>query len=130
YSRPTPSIDVPRDVNESVSFFEQRGAVGNVLSKPMISFVKETGCPSIPKVINTKNSRKPIVKYPEMYRLRGGKSAAKKKKNPEKSAAKVKDKEEKKKVLFKNFFRISSRRQKVLEDEVFGRILSAKKMKV
>ncbi|GKA18135.1 hypothetical protein Tco_0697972 [Tanacetum coccineum] len=67
YSRPTPSIDVPRDVSESVSFFEQRGSVGNVLSKPMISFVKETGCPSVPKVINTKNSRKPTVKYAEMY---------------------------------------------------------------
>ncbi|GJV04337.1 uncharacterized mitochondrial protein-like protein [Tanacetum coccineum] len=67
-SRPTPSIDVPRDVSESVSFFEQRGSVGNVLSKPMISFVKETGCPSVPKVINTENSRKPTVKYAEMYR--------------------------------------------------------------
>ncbi|GJR32021.1 uncharacterized mitochondrial protein-like protein [Tanacetum coccineum] len=68
YSRPTPSIDVPRDVSESVSFFEQRGSVGNVLSKPMISFVKETGCPSVPKVLNTENSRKPTVKYAEMYR--------------------------------------------------------------
>ncbi|GJT66736.1 putative reverse transcriptase domain-containing protein [Tanacetum coccineum] len=29
YSRPTPSIDVPRDVSEGVSFFEQRGSVGN-----------------------------------------------------------------------------------------------------
>ncbi|GKC79959.1 putative ribonuclease H-like domain-containing protein [Tanacetum coccineum] len=34
----------------------------------MISFVKETGCPSVPKVINTENSRKPTVKYAEMYR--------------------------------------------------------------
>ncbi|GKB38142.1 ribonuclease H-like domain-containing protein, partial [Tanacetum coccineum] len=68
YSRPTPSIDVPTNVSESVSFFEQRGSVGNVLLKPMISFVKETGCPSVPKVINTKNSRKPTVKYAEMYR--------------------------------------------------------------
>ncbi|GJZ19177.1 putative ribonuclease H-like domain-containing protein [Tanacetum coccineum] len=42
--------------------------VGNVLSKPMISFVKENGCPSIPKVINTENSRKPTMKYTEMYR--------------------------------------------------------------
>ncbi|GJX38258.1 ribonuclease H-like domain-containing protein [Tanacetum coccineum] len=68
YSRPTPSIDVPRDVGESASFFKQRGSVGNVLSKPMISFVKETGCPSVPKVINTENSRKPTMKYAEMYR--------------------------------------------------------------
>ncbi|GKD97820.1 hypothetical protein Tco_1381717, partial [Tanacetum coccineum] len=68
YSRPTTSIDVPRDVSESVSFFEQRGSVGNVLSKPMISFVKETGCPSVSKVNNTEKSRKPTVKYAEMYR--------------------------------------------------------------
>ncbi|GKA52593.1 homeodomain-like protein [Tanacetum coccineum] len=68
YSRPTPSIDVPRDVSESVSFFEQRGLVGNVLSKPMISFVKETGCPSVSKVNNTEKSRKPTVNYAEMYR--------------------------------------------------------------
>ncbi|GKE10272.1 hypothetical protein Tco_1413823 [Tanacetum coccineum] len=67
YSRPTPSIVVPRDVSESVSFFEQRGLVGNVLLKPMIRFVKETGCPSSPKVINTENSRKPTVKYADMY---------------------------------------------------------------
>ncbi|GKA29092.1 hypothetical protein Tco_0715337 [Tanacetum coccineum] len=31
-------------------------------------FVKETGYPSVPKVINTEISRKPIVKYAEMYR--------------------------------------------------------------
>ncbi|GJU80936.1 putative ribonuclease H-like domain-containing protein [Tanacetum coccineum] len=68
YSRPTPSIDMPRDVSESVSFFEQRGSIGNVLSKPMISLVNETGFPSVPKVINTKNSRKPTVKYAEMYK--------------------------------------------------------------
>ncbi|GJT37010.1 hypothetical protein Tco_0936875 [Tanacetum coccineum] len=59
YSRPTPSIDVLKDVSDeqkaiwksnSVSFSEQRGSVGNVLSKPMISFVKETGCPSVSKM--------------------------------------------------------------------------------
>ncbi|GJT44389.1 hypothetical protein Tco_0953104 [Tanacetum coccineum] len=71
YSRSTPSIDMPRDVSESVSFFEQRGSVGNVLSKPMISFVKETGCPSVSKVNNTEKYRKPTMKYAEMYR--GGK---------------------------------------------------------
>ncbi|GKB92706.1 hypothetical protein Tco_0964978 [Tanacetum coccineum] len=68
YSRPTPRLDVPRDVSESVHFFEQRGSVGNVLSKPMISFVNETGCPSISKVNNTEKSRKPTVKHDEMYR--------------------------------------------------------------
>ncbi|GJR47220.1 hypothetical protein Tco_1315323 [Tanacetum coccineum] len=68
YTRPTPSIDVPRYVSESVSFFEQRGSVGNVVSKPMIRFVKETGCPSVSKVNNTEKSRKPTMKYAEMYR--------------------------------------------------------------
>ncbi|GJR37556.1 ribonuclease H-like domain-containing protein [Tanacetum coccineum] len=77
YTRPTPSIDVSKDVSDeqkaiwksnSASFSEQRGSVGNVLSKPMISFVKETGCPSVSKVNNTEKSRKPTVKYAEMYR--------------------------------------------------------------
>ncbi|GJU45387.1 hypothetical protein Tco_1202653 [Tanacetum coccineum] len=82
YSRPTPSIDVSKDVSDeqkaiwksnSASFSEQGGSVGNVVSKPMIRFVKETGCPSVSKVNNTEKSRKP-VKYAEMYksqRLRG-----------------------------------------------------------
>ncbi|GJZ14614.1 ribonuclease H-like domain-containing protein [Tanacetum coccineum] len=77
YSRPTPSIDVSKDVSDdqkaiwkrnSVSSSEQVGSFDNVVSKPMIRFVKETGCPSVSKVNNTKNSRKPTVKYAEMYR--------------------------------------------------------------
>ncbi|GJZ91131.1 hypothetical protein Tco_0663058 [Tanacetum coccineum] len=67
YTRPTPSVDVSKDV--SASFLEQRESVGNVLSKPMISFVKETGCPSVSKVNNTEKSRKPTVKYAGMYRM-------------------------------------------------------------
>ncbi|GKE74453.1 hypothetical protein Tco_1536494, partial [Tanacetum coccineum] len=61
YSRPTPSVDVSKDV--SASFLEQRGSVGNVLSKLMISFVKETGCPSVSKVNNTEKSRKPTMNF-------------------------------------------------------------------
>ncbi|GKC38602.1 ribonuclease H-like domain-containing protein [Tanacetum coccineum] len=77
YSRPTPSIKVSKDVSDeqksiwksnSDSSFEQGGSFGNVASKPMIRFVKETGCPSVSKVNNTENSRKPTVKYAEMYR--------------------------------------------------------------
>ncbi|GJV89009.1 ribonuclease H-like domain-containing protein [Tanacetum coccineum] len=73
YSRPTPSVDVSKDVRSDLdgnntSIFEQRGSVGNVLSRPMISFVKETSCPSISKVNNTEKPRKPTVKYAEMYR--------------------------------------------------------------
>ncbi|GJZ88828.1 hypothetical protein Tco_0660610 [Tanacetum coccineum] len=45
-------------------------------------FVKETGCPSVSKVNNTEKSRKPTVKYAEMYR----------------SAAKTKDKEERQRI--------------------------------
>ncbi|GJU27760.1 hypothetical protein Tco_1166381 [Tanacetum coccineum] len=76
YSRPTPSIDVSKDVSDeqkaiwksnSVSFSEQGGSIGNVVSKPMIRFVKETSCPSVSKVNNTGNSRKLTVKYAEMY---------------------------------------------------------------
>nr|GEU42371.1 hypothetical protein [Tanacetum cinerariifolium] len=52
YTRPTPSIDV--------------SSSGNVVSKPMIKFVKESGCPNATKVNNTENARKPIVKYVEM----------------------------------------------------------------
>ncbi|GJW35476.1 ribonuclease H-like domain-containing protein [Tanacetum coccineum] len=73
YSRPTPSVDVSKDVRSDLdgnntSIFEQRGLVGNVLSRPMISFVKETGCHSISKVNNIEKPRKPTVKYAEMYR--------------------------------------------------------------
>nr|GFC27275.1 hypothetical protein [Tanacetum cinerariifolium] len=50
------------------SFFEQGGSSGNVVSKPMIKFVKESGCPKATKVNNTENARKPTVKYAEMYR--------------------------------------------------------------
>ncbi|GKD89446.1 hypothetical protein Tco_1364953 [Tanacetum coccineum] len=77
YSRPTPSIDVSKDASDehkaiwksnSASFSEQGGSVGNVVSKLMIRFVKETGCPSVSKVNNTEKSKKPTVKYAEMYK--------------------------------------------------------------
>ncbi|GKC08279.1 putative ribonuclease H-like domain-containing protein [Tanacetum coccineum] len=66
YSRPTPSVDVSKDV--SASSLEQGGSFDNVVSKPMIRFVKETGCPSVSKDNNTEKPRKPTVKYAEMYR--------------------------------------------------------------
>nr|GEU59768.1 hypothetical protein [Tanacetum cinerariifolium] len=77
YTRPTPSIDVSKCVtqeeeerwkNNYPSFFEQGGSSGNVVPKPMIKFVKESGCPNATKVNNTKNARKPTMKYAEMYR--------------------------------------------------------------
>nr|GFC07958.1 hypothetical protein [Tanacetum cinerariifolium] len=77
YTRPTPSIDVSKSVSKELkerwktnnpSFFEQGGSSGNVVSKPMIKFVKESSCPNATKVNNTKNARKPTMKYAKMYR--------------------------------------------------------------
>ncbi|GJR92806.1 putative ribonuclease H-like domain-containing protein [Tanacetum coccineum] len=47
FNEPTPSVDV---------------------SKGVSSELEETGCPSVSKTKNTENSRKPTVKYAEMYR--------------------------------------------------------------
>nr|GEZ18800.1 hypothetical protein [Tanacetum cinerariifolium] len=77
YTRPTPSIDVSKSVSKELekgwksnnpSLFEQGGSSGNVVLNPMIKFVKESGYPNATKVNNTKNARKPTVKYAEMYR--------------------------------------------------------------
>nr|GEV30017.1 uncharacterized mitochondrial protein AtMg00810-like [Tanacetum cinerariifolium] len=77
YTRPTPSLDVSKSVSKEQeakwksnhpSFFEQGGSSGNVVPKPMIKFMKESGCPNATKVNNTENARKPTVKYAEMYR--------------------------------------------------------------
>nr|GEW88253.1 hypothetical protein [Tanacetum cinerariifolium] len=43
------------------------GSSGNVVSKPMIKFVKESGCPNATKVNNAENARKPTVKYAEIF---------------------------------------------------------------
>ncbi|GJT62390.1 ribonuclease H-like domain-containing protein, partial [Tanacetum coccineum] len=75
YSRTTPSIDVSKDVSNkqneiwksNTAFFLQEASVGNVVSKSMIRFVKETSCPSVSKVNNTKTSKKPTMKYAYMY---------------------------------------------------------------
>ncbi|GKC62380.1 ribonuclease H-like domain-containing protein [Tanacetum coccineum] len=73
YSRPTPSVDVSKGVSSELegnnsSVFEQGESSGNVVSKPMIKFVKETSCPNAIKVNNTESARKSTVKYDEMYR--------------------------------------------------------------
>ncbi|GJX90478.1 ribonuclease H-like domain-containing protein [Tanacetum coccineum] len=73
YTRPTPSVDVTNDVRSkldrnNLTDCDQGGTSSNVVSKPIINFVKESGCPSASKVNNTENSRKPTVKYSEMYR--------------------------------------------------------------
>ncbi|GJY82735.1 retrovirus-related pol polyprotein from transposon TNT 1-94, partial [Tanacetum coccineum] len=73
YTRPTPSVDVSKDVRTNLdgnntSIFDQGETSGSNMSWPMIKFVKESGCPNAIKINNTKKSRKPTVKYVEMYR--------------------------------------------------------------
>nr|GEX61913.1 hypothetical protein [Tanacetum cinerariifolium] len=72
YTRPTPSIDVLKSVSKEQeerwkSNHPSGGSSGNVVPKPMIKFVKESGCPNATKVNNIENARKPTVKYAEMY---------------------------------------------------------------
>nr|GFC60259.1 hypothetical protein [Tanacetum cinerariifolium] len=73
YRRPIPSIDASkRNKSELQSsnfyVFEHGESTGNIMSKPMIKFVKEADCPSVIKINNTENARKSTVKYVEMYR--------------------------------------------------------------
>ncbi|GJR08392.1 hypothetical protein Tco_0791044 [Tanacetum coccineum] len=72
YSRPSPSVDAPKSNsskpegnNISISVSNQGKPSGSIMSKPMVKFVKENGCP---KINNIKEARKPTVKYAEMYR--------------------------------------------------------------
>ncbi|GJT79858.1 hypothetical protein Tco_1054200 [Tanacetum coccineum] len=71
YTRPTPSVDVSKDVRSDLdgnntSIFEQRETSGSNMSRLMIKFVKESGCLNAIKINNTENTRKPTVKYAEM----------------------------------------------------------------
>ncbi|GJZ83522.1 putative ribonuclease H-like domain-containing protein [Tanacetum coccineum] len=75
YTRPTPSVDVSKDVRSDLdgnntSIFKQGETSGSNMSRPMIKFVKESGCPNAIKINNTKNTRKPTVKYAKMYRYK------------------------------------------------------------
>nr|GEV77360.1 ribonuclease H-like domain-containing protein [Tanacetum cinerariifolium] len=76
--KPTPSIDVSKHVSKEQeerrksnhpSFFKQGGSSDNVVPKPMIKFVKETGFPNATKVNNTECTRKPTVKYVEIPKI-------------------------------------------------------------
>nr|GFA27501.1 hypothetical protein [Tanacetum cinerariifolium] len=73
YSRLTPSIDASKcnkSELQSSNFyaFEIGESSDSIMSKPMIKFVKEADYPRVIKTNNTKNARKSIVKYAEMYR--------------------------------------------------------------
>nr|GEV74990.1 ribonuclease H-like domain-containing protein [Tanacetum cinerariifolium] len=70
---PTPSIDTSKcnssDLQSSnFSISEHGESSDSIMSKPMIKFVKAVDYPRVTKTNNTKNSRKLIVKYAEMYR--------------------------------------------------------------
>ncbi|GKA63902.1 hypothetical protein Tco_0763508 [Tanacetum coccineum] len=73
YTRPTPSIDVSKDVRSeldgnNLTVYEHGGTSSNPVSKPISNFVKESGCPNIIKINNIENARKPTTKYAELYR--------------------------------------------------------------
>ncbi|GKD99778.1 ribonuclease H-like domain-containing protein [Tanacetum coccineum] len=73
YTRPIPSVDVTNDVRSeldgnNLTVCEHRGTSSNVVSKPIINFMKESGCPNVIKINNIENARKPTAKYAELYR--------------------------------------------------------------
>nr|GEY80517.1 hypothetical protein [Tanacetum cinerariifolium] len=70
YSRPSPSIESnSSDLQSSnYSVFEHGESLENIMSKPMIKFVKAADCPKVIKNNKTKTARKSLVKYAEMYR--------------------------------------------------------------
>nr|GFC24421.1 hypothetical protein [Tanacetum cinerariifolium] len=74
YSPPKKDLSwmvLPKFVDDTVTDYTRptpRESSGNVVPKPMIKFVKESGCPNATKVNNTENARKPTVKYVEIYR--------------------------------------------------------------
>nr|GEY85556.1 ribonuclease H-like domain-containing protein [Tanacetum cinerariifolium] len=73
YSRPTPSIDSSKSntsdlQNNNFSVSEHRESSSNIMSKPMIKFVKVANCPRVIKTNKTETARKSPVKYAEMYR--------------------------------------------------------------
>nr|GEV38130.1 hypothetical protein [Tanacetum cinerariifolium] len=74
YSPPKKDLSwmgLPEFVDDTVTDYTKhtpRGSSDNVVSKPMIKFVKESGCPNATKVNNTENARKPTMKYAKMYK--------------------------------------------------------------
>ncbi|GKA70667.1 ribonuclease H-like domain-containing protein [Tanacetum coccineum] len=73
YTRPTPSVNVTNDVRSeldgnNLTVCEHGGTSSNAVSKPIINFVKESGCPNVIKINNIENARKPTAKYVELYR--------------------------------------------------------------
>nr|GEX61622.1 ribonuclease H-like domain-containing protein [Tanacetum cinerariifolium] len=59
------TVDKGRKTEENAKRMVKNARTGVI---PMIKFMKESGCPNATKVNNTKNTRKPTMKYTEMYR--------------------------------------------------------------
>nr|GEU34764.1 hypothetical protein [Tanacetum cinerariifolium] len=59
-------MGLPEFVDDTVTDYTRTTPSIDVSKSPMIKFVKETGCSNSTKVNNTKNARKPTVKYAEM----------------------------------------------------------------
>ncbi|GKE52097.1 putative ribonuclease H-like domain-containing protein [Tanacetum coccineum] len=69
----TPSVDVTNDVRReldgnNLTVCEHGGTSSNAVLKPIINFVKESGCPNVIKINDIENARKPTAKYAKLYR--------------------------------------------------------------
>nr|GFC12729.1 hypothetical protein [Tanacetum cinerariifolium] len=70
YSRPSPAIESNLDdlQNKNLSVTETGASSSTILSKPAISFVKSTDRPTETKTNKFETTKKPAIKYVELYR--------------------------------------------------------------
>nr|GEV48168.1 ubiquitin hydrolase [Tanacetum cinerariifolium] len=70
YSRPSPTIESNSSdlQNSNSSISDHKESSKSIMSKPMIKFIKAADCPGVIKNNKTKTTRKPPVKYAEIYR--------------------------------------------------------------
>nr|GEW88472.1 retrotransposon Orf1 [Tanacetum cinerariifolium] len=70
YSRPSPIIESNSSdlQNNNSTVFKHGESSESIMSKPMIKFVKAADSPGVIKTNKTETTRKPHVKYTEMYR--------------------------------------------------------------
>nr|GEY67765.1 midasin isoform X14 [Tanacetum cinerariifolium] len=70
YSRPSPAIESNLDdlQNKNISVTETGASSSTILSKPAISFVKSADRPTETKTNKFETTKKPAIKYVELYR--------------------------------------------------------------
>nr|GEZ30390.1 hypothetical protein [Tanacetum cinerariifolium]GEZ37437.1 hypothetical protein [Tanacetum cinerariifolium] len=70
YSRPSPAIESNSDdfQNRNPFVTETRASSSNILSKPIIKFMKSADRPTETKIDKVETAKKPAVKYAELYR--------------------------------------------------------------